>query len=293
MKRIASAALVAILAVACSQKSNSSQDAAAAPAPRPAAQQAATLDLSKLPPGHPTFGTPPAAAASAMAPDAAPQAGVVRGTIAETMNAGGYTYVKIRTGSGDLWAAVTQTKVKKGDPIAVAVQMTLDNFESETLKRKFDHIIFGTLPGEGAAPAAMTSQQTPVVGDMPPAAVSAMGSAAQHMQVRDSGDINVPKAEGGKTVAEVWSSKDALKEKQVVVRGKVVKFLGGIMGRNWIHLRDGSGSREAGNDDLTVTTDDSATVGDIVVVTGKLELDKDFGAGYRYPVIIQNASVKK
>ena len=79
----------------------------------------------------------------------------------------------------------------------------------------------------------------------------------------------------------------------MIVRGKVVKFLPGIMGRNWMHLRDGSGSGKNGDNDLTVTTSDTAAVGDIVTIKGVVHLDKDFGAGYTYAVIIEDASLVK
>ena len=75
--------------------------------------------------------------------------------------------------------------------------------------------------------------------------------------------------------------------------GKVVKFLPGIMGKNWLHLRDGSGARANGDDDITVTTGDSAAVGDVVLVRGTVRIDKDFGAGYRYAVMVEEAKVSK
>jgi hypothetical protein len=105
-------------------------------------------------------------------------------------------------------------------------------------------------------------------------------------------NVNVEKAPGGKTIAETWADKKDLVDKQVVVRGRIVKFLPQIMGRNWLHIRDGSGSREQANDDITVTTSDVAKVGDIVTVTGTLRVDKDFGTGYRYAVIIEDAKLR-
>ena len=107
--------------------------------------------------------------------------------------------------------------------------------------------------------------------------------------------IKVKKAEGtnGKTVAEIFAGKASLKDATVAVRGKVVRYNPGIMGKNWIHLRDGSGSREKKDDDITVTTLDSAAVGDVVLVRGTLHLDRDFGSGYAYPVIIEDAKVSK
>ncbi len=111
----------------------------------------------------------------------------------------------------------------------------------------------------------------------------------------DTGAIEVKKAEGaeGKTIAEIFSAKVSLKDKPVALRGKVVKFNSGILGKNWIHLRDGSGSPEKNDFDLTVTTADTAAVGDVILVRGQLRLDRDFGAGYTYPVIIEDAKVTK
>jgi hypothetical protein len=121
-------------------------------------------------------------------------------------------------------------------------------------------------------------------------AAAGMGAGAQEV-----GKIEVAKSGGadGHTVAEVFAKRAALKDKPVEVRGKVVKFLPQIMGKNWIHLRDGSGSPEKKNNDLTVTTKDSANVGDVVVVRGTVKLDRDLGAGYQYPVLIEEAKVSK
>jgi len=100
----------------------------------------------------------------------------------------------------------------------------------------------------------------------------------------------IAKADGGKTIAEIFAEKDQLADQKVTVRGKVVKTNAGIMGKNWLHVRDGSGAEHT--NDLTVTT---ATVlpevGDTVLVTGPVSLNKDFGMGYQYDVIIEDAEV--
>jgi hypothetical protein len=63
----------------------------------------------------------------------------------------------------------------------------------------------------------------------------------------------------------------------------------GIMGKNWLHVKDGSGT--PGSDDLVVTTQIEAKIGDTVLVNGTLVTDKDFGSGYRYDVIVEDAEV--
>jgi hypothetical protein len=103
----------------------------------------------------------------------------------------------------------------------------------------------------------------------------------------DLSGIEVP--EGGANIATVYKEKDELKGKEVLVRGKVVKFTPGVMDKNWIHIRDGSGGE--GTNDLTVTTDASVEVGDLVTVRGTVALDQDFGFGYKYVVLLENAKV--
>jgi aspartyl/asparaginyl-tRNA synthetase len=122
--------------------------------------------------------------------------------------------------------------------------------------------------------------------------------AAQHAAAAagpaDVGDVKVARATGAdaRTVAEIWAQRAQLKEKTVTIRGKVVKFNENIMGKNWVHLRDGTGT--AGKDnDVTVTTADQAAVGDVVTVKGTVRVDKDFGAGYAYPVIVEDARLTK
>jgi len=179
--------------------------------------------------------------------------------------------------------------------------MAMDGFESKSLNRKFDKILFGTLGGQGAGPAAAAAPApaAPAEGGAPGGPPSPKMMAAQHAAAAagpsDVGDVKVPKASGpdARTVAEVYAQKAKLKEKKVVVRGKVVKSNSGIMGKNWLHLRDGSGSQAGSDNDITVTTDGAAEVGQVVVVTGVVRTDKDFGAGYAYPVIIEEAVVTK
>ena len=107
------------------------------------------------------------------------------------------------------------------------------------------------------------------------------------------GDVNVPKAVGQNayTVAEIVDQAKTLKDKPVLVRAKVVKFSPEIMNKNWVHLRDGSGTVAAKNNDLVVTTKDQVKVGTVVTVRGVVRTDKDFGHGYSYDVLIEDAKL--
>jgi len=137
---------------------------------------------------------------------------------------------------------------------------------------------------EAAAPAATA----------PAAATPTMPAGETHPTPTAAAEVDltgIAKAEGGKTVAEVFGEKDALAGQPVTFRGKVVKTNPDIMGKNWLHVRDGSG--EEGTNDLTITTAAGAlpNVGDTVLVTGTVTLNKDFGMGYAYDVLIEDAEV--
>jgi hypothetical protein len=144
--------------------------------------------------------------------------------------------------------------------------------------------------------AAGCGKEQPAPATAAPAAPAAPAESAQPHPMPTGApaaevDLSgIAKADGGKTVAEVYAEKDSLGDAMVVVRGKVVKTNAEIMGKNWLHVRDGSG--EEGMNDLTVTTSGTLpNVGDTVVVTGKVSLNKDFGMGYQYPVIIEDGEV--
>lgn len=141
-------------------------------------------------------------------------------------------------------------------------------------------------------------KEQPVAQDAaaPAAPATATESTPPHPVPSVKADVDVDlsgigKAEGGKTVAEVFAEKDQLGGQAVTVRGKVVKTNANIMGKNWLHVRDGSGAE--GTNDLTVTTAAHLPgVGDTVLVTGQVSLNKDFGMGYAYDVIVEDAEVK-
>lgn len=133
---------------------------------------------------------------------------------------------------------------------------------------------------------AVSAPEAPAAGQAP--------ADMNHPAAKPVADVDlagITKAEGGLTVAEVFAGKEKLAGQKVTVRGKVVKTNAGIMGTNWVHVRDGSGAE--GTNDLTVTTNGAVpNVGDTVVITGPATLNKDFGMGYAYPVLVEGADVK-
>ena len=211
---------------------------------------------------------------------AQPAAGGFTGTALETMKADRYTYVQVDTGTEKIWAATPEFQGKVGDTVVVPKGLAMQNFHSKTLERDFEVVYFVgaiTVAGSDQGPSQMggTSFMHPPR--------DAKGSKPQ---VEVSG---IKRAKDGMNVAEIFAGSGELAGKQVMVRGKVVKFLPQIMGKNWLHLQDGSGSE--GTNDLTVTTTTTVKVGDVVMVNGVVSVDRDFGYGYSYDVIIEDARV--
>lgn len=209
----------------------------------------------------------------------------IAGVVLETLDASTYTYMRLETPDGEAWAAVPQATVEIGAEAVVVNPQEMSDFESRTLGRKFDRIYFGTL--EASRASAPMAQAGANPHGLKPDAVGAMGATS-------TTPIEVEKAEGpnGRTVAQLYAEKGDLSGKTVALRGKVVKYSPGIMGRNWIHLQDGTGDASAGTHDITVTSSGTTSVGAIVVAEGMVVVDKDFGAGYRYAVIVEDASVR-
>ncbi len=202
----------------------------------------------------------------------------VSGLVVETMDAGGYTYVRIQSPAGELWAAGPQTKVAVGDRLVMPTGMTMKNFTSDSLGRTFEEILF--------------VQAYQVVGRMEPKdseggkpmTVDEMRDKAIHVSFE-----GLVKAEGGMTVAEVLEGGGELVGKQVKIRGKVVKINRQIMERNWLHIQDGTGTEP--DNDLTVTCLDDANAGDTVLIVGTVARNSATFHGGPEKVVVENAKV--
>lgn len=235
-------------------------------------------------------------------PSAESEATSVQGSVLEVIQVPRYTYLRIgASGQAGTWAAVNSApKVKVGDAVSVAQAQAMRDFQSTALNRKFDLIYFGVLADNGQASAAAGNphagmdMSNPHGGAMPP---TNPGEANPHAQASPSADAvpigKVTKAKGelGHTVAEIFAKRSALSGKTVRVRAVVVKSVAGVMGKTFVHVRDGSGSEKTADHDLAVTTQAQPQVGDTLLFEGKLGTDVDFGAGYKYPAIIQDAQL--
>ncbi len=210
-------------------------------------------------------------AATLACPTWAAAPSTVTGEVLEVKDVEVYTYLRLKTAQGETWAAVSRAAVKKGSTVTLENVNVMENFESKSLKKTFPSILFASLAVSGAA--------------------AATDPHASMRQAAPSGPIKVAKAKGANayTVAELFTQSTKLKDKPVRVAGKVVKVNNGIMGKNWIHLQDGTGA--AGSNDVLVTSAASAKLGDVVTASGTVRNDRDFGSGYTYKVLIEDATL--
>jgi hypothetical protein len=207
----------------------------------------------------------------------------VKGKVLETADGGAYIYLKLQTSDGPVWAATTRQAIPTGAQVVIHDPMLMTNFQSKALNRTFDQIVFGSVVSmEGQATGPSKEQMT-----------EAHKNAGAQIAAVPVSKVTKAPGPGGRTVAEVHAQKAALAGKNVEVRGTVVKFNAGIMDRNWIHLRDGSGSAQNASNDLLVTTQQAAKVGDVILVSGVVKTNADYGAGYAYPVVVEGAALKK
>lgn len=218
---------------------------------------------------------------------APPSKNRLQGKVVQTMDASGYTYIAVSQPAGDvIWAAGPQTAVEVGRQVNLPSGLEMTNFESKTLGRTFDRIFFLKSFGaatQGSAPAPSSPHAfTPKPANPYATPKTNAGTAPKG---------STPSANHIHTVAQLFAQAANLNKNTIKVRGKVVKFSPNIMGTNWLHIQDGTGSAANKTNDLVVTSKQSAATGDQVVVTGILTTNKDFGAGYRYEVIVENAQL--
>jgi len=189
--------------------------------------------------------------------------------VKEVIQASSYTYLFVTEGNLEYWIATAKQPLEAGMTLHYDEGLEMKDFTSKEIDRTFDSIWFvGQMRGTSSA------------------TTSAMGGKKP---VEPAKDISVEKVAGSISIEELYAKKAGYEGKVVMVRGQVTKFNAGIMGRNWVHLQDGTKSGDAF--DVTITTEAVVSKGDVVVFSGKVALNKDFGAGYKYDLIMEEATL--
>lgn len=235
--------------------------------------------------------------AGARAAEGANDASVIEGEVLEVIEVPNYSYLRIgQKGSEGQWAAVPTANLPVGSRARVVDAMQMTSFKSTALGRTFPVIYFGTLQG-GTTPHSAKSVRA--AGADPHGAAASPHGDDPHAQApapAAPAEVKpVPRASGpnGKTVAEVIGQRTQLAGKTVRIHGTVVKVTAGVLGKTYLHLRDGSGDASAGTNDITVTTEATPAINDVIVIEGVVAIDRDIGSGYKFPTIVEQAQIVK
>ncbi|MEJ2690334.1 MAG: DNA-binding protein [Deltaproteobacteria bacterium] len=205
-----------------------------------------------------------APAATATAPASSEEGApgsIISGKVLETLDASGYTYLHLDQGTKKTWVAVPKANVNVGDEVSVVFSMVMKNFQSKTLGRTFDEVIFSSGFAPSSQPTATTGKTaesgsfSDAVKSSNSADVAAMTGGSGAAVAPLANEVKVEKATGKNayTVGELFAKKAELNGKPVTLRGKVVKVSKNIMGKNWVHIQDGTGDPKEKSHDFVVS----------------------------------------
>jgi hypothetical protein len=190
--------------------------------------------------------------------------------VKEVVHAGSYTYLNVQSGERDYWAVVQRADMPEGAWVRFKEEMAFPTYESKALERTFEDVVF----------ASELYYRT-------------TEEASKHLDlITEPVDASPYKQADTLSIQELQKKHVELAGKEIVLRAKVVKVSQHILDRNWVHLQDGTGSAYPGEavGRVVATSQEAPTVGDVVRVKARVAIDKDFGSGYVYPIILEEAT---
>lgn len=196
--------------------------------------------------------------------------------VKETVDGGTYTYLNVEENGESYWMAISNMPVTIGETYYYDSGMVMKNFESKQLNKTFDEIVF-----------ANTVRTTEILAEAATEAENPHAAAPTAIE----NNVKIEKPKNGTSLSELFSGKKSFSGKSIIVKGKVIKVNNGIMDKNWVHIVDGTQFENKA--DLTITTAETVNIGDIVTFKGVIVLDKDFGQGYVYDVLLEDGKLIK
>ncbi len=206
------------------------------------------------------------------------------GTVISTQTAGKYTYIKLDEQGKEVWLATLPLNVSVGDKIEYMGGDVMKDFHSKGLDKTFDSIRFVIrirVLNENSLKDKKVISDDEYHKSIP----------GKKQTVSKPKSSEILKAADGKTINEIISERDELKDKEVTLRAKVMKVSKNILGKDWVTLQDGTGVSP--EDRLIATTTEAVNTGDVLSVKGTVITDVNFGTGYSYKVMIENAKFTK
>ena len=209
------------------------------------------------------------------------------GVVLESVNSGGYTYARVDNDGNIYWIAGPMSTITKGTKVSFIEQMVMVDFTSKSLNKKFESLMFvsAIVPLDKSGKPIATTQNNPAPADHN----HVKNGSHDSIKAVSNEPIKIAKNAKGYSVEELYTKKDSLKEKKIKVDAQVVKVSKGIMGKDWVHLQDGSGTEGTNDIIATAVMGSTVQVGDKVTTDGVIKTDVDLGYGYKFPIIIDEA----
>ena len=207
--------------------------------------------------------------------------------VQEVLHVKEYSYIRVLEDGVEKWIAAPTTVVEIGDTYYFGKTMEMKDFESKDLNKIFETVFFvekiSTSEADAKLPLTANPHPLPVVTNNQTSTPEATKPTIEKK------DVKVKASENTISISELFKNRDNYNNKTVRLKGEVTKYNPAIMNVNWLHIQDGTEFN--GEFDLTVTTSATIQVGDVVTLEGTVTLNKDFGAGYFYTIIIENATL--
>jgi len=199
-------------------------------------------------------------------------------TVTEAIPGSTYTYLNGSNGTNNIWVAIRNQPIEIGKTYYYTDALEMKNFHSKELNRDFPSIFFLNSISEQAI------QGKAIQGETKMSTSPMMKNPAKKIEVKMNTKAGVT------NLSELFENKNKFEGKDIIVQGKVAKFNKNILGKNWIHIQDGTDFN--GEFDLTITSNEIVSVGETIEIKGKIAINKDFGAGYTYDIIMENATLQ-
>ena len=203
---------------------------------------------------------------------------VQTGVVAEMVEVENYTYIRLEAEGDEVWIATLPIWVSPGDVVQFSGGAVMKDFHSETLGKTFDSILF-----VDSLQVADEQAGRDIVAE-----AHAQAGAADDPSADTEPMAPITPVGDGRTIADIFGGYPNEEGQSVQLRARVVKVNSGILGKNWVTLKDGTGT--APNDQIVSTTQQTVALGDLVDVTAVIRQDVSLGYGYDYSLLLEEAT---
>jgi hypothetical protein len=202
--------------------------------------------------------------------------------VTEVLPTSKYVYLNVTEGDETYWIAARSMDVKVGEAYYYKGGLLKTNFESKEYNRVFDKVILVS----SLVAAANHGNEEAKMGSLTDNSKTPLNTSKQDIEMHTE---KVVHRQGSMKISELVKNPKKYEGQTIQIDGVCTKINAGIMDRNWIHIKDGSKD----DFDLVITSDAFIPEGALFTIKAVVVLNKDFGAGYKYDLILENGTLVK